>query len=209
MQHSTPLTSLILFYYSLLSLSSSTLFLTPFSYSLLSPPFVSSQTLTVHQMINRCIEEEGVPKSRYIGIPSPHNFEENLLAYAPADAEIGACLFFKGVSLSHLDRLGEALECFLLALDSPWAVEIGERQIPLRFNLRDEQDRRGDSVREHNRMICLFAVAKTLQREKKHLEAIEYFTKALEVLPLDKDIAFVHFRRAWSYKVSRSLQCCI
>lgn len=122
------------------------------------------------------------------------------MAYAPADAEIGACLFFKGVSLSHLDRLAEALACFLLALDSPWALKSEEQKVHLRVNLRDEQDRR-DSVREHNRMICLFAVAKALQREKKHVEAIEYFTKALEVLPLDKDIAFVHFRRAWSYKV--------
>lgn len=166
-------------------------------------------------MINRCIEKETPPVGpdprADPGLdPVPPNssspVEGSLLAYAPEEADIGATLFFKGVSLSHLGRLGEALSCFLEAAQSTWAVKAATApRVLTRTSFMTEQARR-DSGRERNRMICYFAIAKVHQREKKHTSAVEYFTKAFETLPHDKDVAFVLFRRAWSYKVTdRSL----
>ena len=67
-------------------------------------------------------------------------------------------------------------------------------------NLQNEQDKL-TKFREHNRMLCYFAIAKIHQRNREHLLALEYFTKSLDVLPMDQDRAFIYFRRAWSYKV--------
>lgn len=162
-------------------------------------------------MINRCIEKETLPigpdssadpMSDLVPPRSSLSQEGSLLQYAPEEADIGASLFFKGVSLSHLGRLGEALTCFLEAAVSTWAVKPATApRVLTRTSFLTEQARR-DSGRERNRMICYFAIAKVHQREKKHLLAVEYFTKAFETLPHDKDVAYVLFRRAWSYKVT-------
>jgi tetratricopeptide (TPR) repeat protein len=162
-------------------------------------------------MINRCIEKETPPTGpdpnadpgpNPVPPPSFLSAEESLLEYAPEEADKGASLFFKGVSLSHLGRLGEALSCFLEAAESTWAVKAATApRVLTRTSFRSEEAKR-DSGRERNRMICYFAIAKVHQRERKHVLAVEYFTKAFDTLPHDKDVAFVLFRRAWSYKVT-------
>jgi tetratricopeptide (TPR) repeat protein len=162
-------------------------------------------------MINRCIEKETPPTGPDPNanpgpdpVPPPSSLpaEESLLEYAPEEADKGASLFFKGVSLSHLGRLGEALSCFLEAAESTWAVKPATApRVLTRTSFRSEEAKR-DSGRERNRMICYFAIAKVHQRERKHVLAVEYFTKAFDTLPHDKDVAFVLFRRAWSYKVT-------
>ena len=132
-------------------------------------------------MINRCILES-------------HS------QYATEEYDIGTCLFFKGVSLSYLNRVAEAAKIFDMALNSSFAQKIPEQKIQKGKKLRDEQLRL-ENVREHNRMLCYFSLAKIYQRNGEHLLAVEFFTKSLEVLPLDEGKAFVHFRRAWSNKV--------
>lgn len=167
------------------------------------------------QTLNRCIEKDPTPAGPN-SHPDPGSgpvpprgtvpAEETLLHHAPSEADIGAILFFKGVCLSHLGRLADALTCFLEAVESPWAVRSTVQRAQAR-NISQAEQVKWDSGRDRNRMICFFAIAKVHQRDKKHLLAVEHFTKAFETLPQDKDIAFVLFRRAWSYKVRWAGRC--
>ena len=57
-------------------------------------------------------------------------------------------------------------------------------------------------VKDYNMMLCHFALGKCHQRLERHSAALEHFTEAKSLLE-DQDavLAYIYFRRAWSYKV--------
>ena len=175
-------------------------------------------------MINRCIGEHSPNNPTRPG--SPENIPGNVLVstigtnesryeglrkYAVSEFDLGACSFFKGIALSHLNKLNDSMESITVALNSPFAaeketeteegelsIEKIEKIIPVN---EDNEQTKLEYLQEHNRMLCYFAIAKIYQRNKEHVLAVQFFTKALAVLPMDSDRAFLYFRRAWSYKV--------
>jgi tetratricopeptide (TPR) repeat protein len=96
---------------------------------------------------------------------------------APDEDSIGTCQFFGGLSLSALGRFDEALQSFAAAMETTWYLT------------------------DKNQILCLFAIGKVYQRQGMHAQAIDHFSQALEILPDWEDNAYIHFRRAWSYKV--------
>ena len=97
----------------------------------------------------------------------------NMLAAAPDDMILGMVYFFLGVQLSQLERFPEATAAFDSALASKWG------QV------------------ESNATLINFSVAKLLQQEGKHVEAIQTFDRSIKLNPKN---AHAYFRRAWSHK---------
>jgi len=97
----------------------------------------------------------------------------DMLAAAPDDMILGMVYFFLGVQLSQLERFVEATAAFDSALVSKWG------QV------------------ESNATLINFSVAKLLQQEGKHVEAIQAFDKSIQLNPQN---AHAYFRRAWSHK---------
>jgi hypothetical protein len=112
----------------------------------------------------------------------------SLRASVPDNIAHGACMFFYCVSASlvyknsspgektHMtkcvDMLGDCLQ-------TDWC-----------------------KVKDHNLMLCSFALGKCEQRLEHHPEAIFHFSEAMKVLGgQDEVISYIYFRRAWSYKV--------
>ena len=165
-------------------------------------------------MINRCTEEctskspqldspltEYVPGEHSSVKTSPLEIVDTLRQYAPDEGSLGVCYFFKGISLSYLHCLDESFVSFEEALNSSFAMMLTEEEkLQNKLNYPDNYYHI-EYNRNHNRMLCYFAIAKIFQRKGNHLIAIEYFSKSLEVLPENDERAFIYFRRAWSYKV--------
>ena len=60
--------------------------------------------------------------------------------------------------------------------------------------------------KKHNSFIIYFALAKLLQCEGRHAEAIAVFNKAIDLT--DSAVPHCFFRRAWSYKVGNNTVLC-
>ena len=167
-------------------------------------------------MINRCTEEctskspqldspltENVPGEHSSVKSSPQDMTDNLRQYAPDEESLGVCYFFKGISLSYLHCLDESFVSFEEALNSSFAMKLTEEdKIQNKLNFPNNYHQI-EHNRNHNRMLCYFAIAKIFQRKGNHIVALEYFSKSLEVLPENDEKAFIYFRRAWSHKVTR------
>jgi tetratricopeptide (TPR) repeat protein len=140
-------------------------------------------------MINRCIETHVKKKQNF---ELKNEISENKIlgggarkyvldeSYVPDECDIGACLYFKGISLNNLNRIEEALVCFLEVLDNKWIVK-KKSKIFKKFHIQKYYDSISLS-REHNRMLCFFSIGKIYQRNGQHALALQYFSQSLEVI---------------------------
>lgn len=113
----------------------------------------------------------------------------SLRDFVPDDIALGSCIFFYCVSASLVykssnpDEEAFMKKCVKLlgeCLHTDWC-----------------------GMKDYNTMLCNFALGKCLQRLENHTQAINHFTAALKLISSDNEIiSYVHFRRAWSYKVS-------
>eukprot|EP01041_Mallomonas_annulata_P002524 gene2524-4908_t len=96
-----------------------------------------------------------------------------LKEHAPDPFDIGAALFFVGVSQSLLGNQQETITTLNECLSSEWAAL------------------------DRQQALCLFARGKALQRLGRHEEAVTDFNTCVE---FNENDAHACFRRAWSYK---------
>ena len=62
-------------------------------------------------------------------------------------------------------------------------------------------------VKDHNTMLCNFALGKCQQRLECHADAIYQFTEAMKLVDEKQaDMPYIYFRRAWSYKVKLRIE---
>jgi hypothetical protein len=95
--------------------------------------------------------------------------------YVSDDMAYGVLYFFRAMVFSNLQRYSEAAEDLVQAQRTHFANST------------------------HRRFLVQFAVAKVLQCQRLHSDAIREFSAALSLQPEDP---YCYFRRAWSYKVS-------
>jgi hypothetical protein len=95
-------------------------------------------------------EEEKSPRDKIIGA----NVRKYDLdgVYVPDECDIGACLYFKGISLTNLNRIDEALKCFLEVLDNKWIIK-KKSKVFKKFHIQTYYDRIALS-----RYICIFFI---------------------------------------------------
>ena len=120
------------------------------------------------KMLNRCL-------STVIG-DRMDGGGNGLRSYAPNEVNVGTCLFFKGVALSHMNRLQDALHALTEASTTKWAHP---PHIPKRRLLHEPTQDKLLHDHQHHQMLCHFALAKLYQRFKQHDRAIELFTLAM------------------------------
>ncbi len=151
----------------------------------------------VVKMLNRCLSS-GVG-NRVDGAG------QGLRAFAPSEVDIGACLFYKGIALSQLNRLAEALRSLTDATATKW---VHPPTPPTRRLIHEPTQARLLHDHRRHQMLCAFAQAKVHQRFKHHDRAVAAFALALDYssasasTPEQKkdDEAFIYFRRGWSHK---------
>ena len=120
------------------------------------------------KMLNRCL-------SNVIG-DRMDGGGNGLRSFAPNEVHVGTCLFFKGVALSHMNRLQEALHALTDASLTKWAQPA---PAPKRRLVHEPTQAKLLHDHRHHQMLCNFALAKLYQRFKQHDRAIELFTLAM------------------------------
>ena len=120
------------------------------------------------KMLNRCLSN--VMGDRMDGGGS------GLRSFAPNEVHVGTCLFFKGVALSHMNRLQDALHALTEASLTKWAQP---PPLPKRRLVHEPTQAKLLHDHRHHQMLCNFALAKLYQRFKQHDRAIELFTLAM------------------------------
>lgn len=101
--------------------------------------------------------------------------------YASDTDALGCTLFFLGVSQHILGRHEDAYEALCRCSETSWAASFVYRQ-----------------------SLCYFVKGKVHQSKAHHSDAIEMFSRAIELTP---DNAYAIFRRAWSHKVIAVRRC--